>query len=338
MSRERSDNMVTIQEVAKEAKVSVATVSRYLNNPEIVATKTRERVEASIKKLNYAPSMLGRNLRKLESKLLIVLIPGISNPFYTEIIDGIEDTAIEQGYNILLCQTDSDPKREETYFNLIKNQLAAGIITMDPTVDREKISGLARQFPLVQCSEYDESGEISFVSIDNKAAAYEGTKYLIEQGHTKIGMVNSDEKFLYARERQAGFSKAMAEAGIEVEEKWIYAADNLEFDSGRYALRTLKEQGELPTAVFAVSDILAIGFMNEAQQQGLKIPESISVLGFDNVSFAKMFNPRLTTIGQPMYEMGEQAATMLINKINGEAVESTILDHKLIVRESTRRK
>lgn len=330
--------MVTIQEVAKEANVSVATVSRYLNNPEIVATKTRARVEASIEKLNYAPSMLGRNLRKLESKLLIVLIPGISNPFYTEIIDGIEDTAIEQGYNILLCQTDSDPEREEAYFNLIKNQLAAGIITMDPTVDREKISHIASQFPLVQCSEYDEAGEISFVSIDNKAAAYEGTKHLIEQGHTKIGMVNSEDKFLYARERQAGFLQAMSEADIKVEEQWLYTADNLEFDSGRYALRTLLEQDDLPTAIFAVSDILAIGLMNEAQQNGLKIPESISVIGFDNVAFAKMFNPRLTTIAQPMYEMGEMAARMLINKINGDKVESAFLDHELIVRESTRKR
>src|SRR5699024_5800937 len=151
--------------------------------------------------------------------------------------------------------------------------------------------------------------------------------------HTKIGMVNSEDKFLYARERQAGFLQAMSEADIKVEEKWLYTADNLEFDSGRYALRTLLEQDDLPTAIFAVSDILTIDLMNEAKQNVLKIPESISVIGFDNVAFAKMFNPRLITIAQPMYEMGEMAAKMLINKINGDKVESTILDHELIVRE-----
>lgn len=330
--------MVTIQEVAKEARVSVATVSRYLNNPEIVATKTRARVEASIKKLNYEPSMLGRNLRKLESKLLIVLIPGISNPFYTEIIDGIEDTAIEQGYNILLCQTDSDPKREDEYFNLIKNQLAAGIITMDPTVNREKILDISNRFPLIQCSEYDEAGLISYVSIDNKEAAYQGVKYLIEQGHQKIGLINSDEKFLYARERKAGYLKAMSESNLPIDTQWLYTAENLEFDSGRYAMRAMLELNEMPSAIFVVADILAIGLMNEAQKMGINIPDDLSVLGFDNVSFSKMFNPRLSTIGQPMYEMGVKAASMLIDKIQGKAIESTILNHELVVRESTRKK
>ena len=330
--------MATIQEVAKEANVSVATVSRYLNNPEVVASKTRIRVEASIKKLNYEPSLLGRNLRKLESKLLIVLIPGISNPFYTEIIDGIEDTAIEQGYNILLCQTDSDPEREETYFNLMKNKLAAGMITMDPTVDRDKITNIASRFPLVQCSEYDETGIVSYVSIDNKAAAYEAVKHLIDQGHRKIGMVNSDEKFLYARERKAGFVQAMNEAGIEAEEKWIYTTKNLEFDSGRNAMWHYLRQDELPTAIFSVSDILAVGLMNEAQKHNIKVPHDMSVIGFDNIAFANMFNPRLTTIGQPMYEMGQIAAKMLIDKINEKDVASSTLKHELIVRESTRKK
>lgn len=330
--------MVTIQEVAKEADVSVATVSRYLNNPEVVASKTRMRVEASIKKLNYEPSLLGRNLRKLESKLLIVLIPGISNPFYTEIIDGIEDTAIEQGYNILLCQTDSDPEREETYFNLMKNKLAAGMITMDPTVNRDKITHIASRFPLVQCSEYDETGIVSYVSIDNKAAAYEAVKHLIDQGHSKIGMVNSDEKFLYARERKAGFVQAMEEAGIKLEKKWIYTTKNLEFDSGRNAMWHYLRQDELPTAIFSVSDILAVGLMNEAQKHNIKVPHDMSVIGFDNIAFANMFNPPLTTIGQPMYEMGQIAAKMLIDKINEKDVASSTLNHELIVRESTREK
>src|SRR5690625_7509095 len=127
--------MATIQEVEQKAKVSVATVSRYLNNPDIVAQTTALRVEKAIKDLNYEPSILGRNLRKSESKLWIVLMPSISNPFYTDIINGIDDTAIEQGYNILLCQTDSNPKREAIYFNLIEIQLADVIISMDPTVN-----------------------------------------------------------------------------------------------------------------------------------------------------------------------------------------------------------
>jgi len=329
--------MVTIQEVAKSAKVSVATVSRYLNNPAIVAAKTRKRVEQSIRELNYEPSVLGRNLRKSESKLLIVLIPGISNPFYTEIIDGIEDTAIEVGYNILLCQTDSSPDREGAYFNLVKNQLAAGIISMDPTVDRQTINEIASEYPLVQCSEYDENGVISYVSIDNEAAAYEGVKYLIESGHTEIGMINSVEKFLYARERKRGYIKAMKEAGLDVREDWIYTAQNLEFESGRSVMQKVLNKNYLPSAFFSVSDILAIGMMNEAVNQGLGVPEDISFIGFDNIVFSKMSNPRLTTIAQPMYEMGERAARMLIDKIDGIEVESVFLDHEIVVRESTKK-
>src|SRR5699024_429108 len=186
--------------------------------------------------------------------------------------------------------------------------------------------------------EYDETGIVSYVSIDNKAAAYEAVKHLIDQGHRKIGMVNSDEKFLYARERKAGFVQAMNEAGIEAEEKWIYTTKNLEFDSGRNAMWHYLRQDELPTAIFSVSDILAVGLMNEAQKHNIKVPHDMSVIGFDNIAFANMFNPRLTTIGQPMYEMGQIAAKMLIDKINEKDVASSTLKHELIVRESTRKK
>lgn len=327
--------MVTIQEVAEAAKVSVATVSRYLNNPDIVAKETKLRVEAAIRELNYEPSILGRNLRKSESKLLIVLIPGISNTFYTEIINGIENTAIGKGYNILLCQTDSNPQREAIYFNLIKNQLADGIITMDPAVDRKNLTEIAKKYPLVQCSEYDENGVISYVTINNELAAYHAVKHLIKIGHKKIAIINSNEKFLYARERKQGYERALSESGISVHTDWMYTTENLEFESGRQAMKNLLNQKARPTAVFAVSDILAIGAIKEINASGLNVPEDIAVIGFDNISFSNMTNPRLTTIAQPMYQMGSLSAQMLINKISGKKTESIILDHELVIREST---
>jgi alanine racemase len=327
--------MATIQEVAQLAKVSVATVSRFINNPDIVAKATRIRVEAAIEELNYEPSILGRNLRKSESKLLIVLMPGISNTFYTEIINGIEDTAIEQGYNILLCQTDSNPKREAIYFNLMKNQLADGIITMDPTVDRKNLAEIAKEYPLVQCSEYDEEGIISYVTINNELAAYDAVRHLIKIGHEKIGLINSNEKFLYSRERKQGYERALSESGLSINADWMYTSENLEFDSGRQAMRYLLSQKERPTAVFAVSDILAIGALKEINVSGLRVPEDVAVIGFDKISFSNMTTPRLTTIAQPMYRMGCLSETMLINKICGKKVESMVLDHELVIREST---
>ena len=335
MTEERSEDMATIQEVAQKAKVSVATVSRYLNNPDIVAKATRLRVEEAIQDLNYEPSILGRNLRKSESKLLIVLIPSISNPFYTEIINGIEDTAIEQGYNILLCQTDSNPKREAIYFNLIKNQLADGIITMDPAVDRRNLTEISSAYPLVQCSEYDEEGIISYVTIDNELAAYHAVKHLIKIGHQKIAMINSNEKFLYARERKQGYERALKESGLSIYPEWVYTTENLEFDSGRQAMKKLLNRDIRPTAVFTVSDILAIGALKEINATGLHVPEDIAVIGFDKINFSNMTYPTLTTIAQPMYQMGSMSAQMLINKISGKRTDSIILDHELVIREST---
>lgn len=327
--------MATIQEVAKRAGVSAATVSRVLNNRDSVTKKTRMRVDQAISELNYEPSVLGRNLRNSESRLLLVLIPSISNPFYTEIINGIEDTAIGEGYNILLCETDSNPKREAIYFNMVRNRLADGIILMDPTVNRKNLYDLSSKHPIVQCSEIDEAGTISYVTIDNELAAYQAVKHLIKIGKKKVALINSDEKFLYARERRRGYERAMSEFDLPIEPKWIRSVEQLGFESGQQAMRSLLNEADMPNAVFAVSDVLAIGALKEINSTGLEVPNDIAIIGFDKISFSNMTHPTLTTIAQPMYRMGCISATMIIDKIRGKEVESLILDHELIIREST---
>lgn len=327
--------MANIHDVARKAQVSVATVSRVLNKSSAVSFTTKIKVEQAITELNYEPSTLGRNLRKLESRLLLVMIPSISNPFYTDVIKGIEDTAINLDYNILLCQTNSNPKRESIYFNLIKNHLADGIISMDPTVNKKNLMDLAENHPIIQCSEYDIDGSIAYTTINNELAAYHAIRYLIKIGHTKIALLNSDEKFLYARERRQGYERALREFGIELDQSWMYNAESLGFEGGQQAMRQLLTHSNRPTAVFAVSDILAIGALNEIHASGLHIPKDIALVGFDNISFSTMTHPTLTTISQPMFKMGCMAANMIINKIQGKKVESIILDHDLVIREST---
>ncbi|KAA0965557.1 LacI family transcriptional regulator [Sporosarcina sp. ANT_H38] len=327
--------MPTIQEVAEQAGVSVATVSRVINNPIIVTEKTRLKVQNIITKLNYEPSVLGRNLRTSESRLLLALIPSISNPFYTEIINGIEDIAIEHGYNILLCATDSNPNREDIYFNLLKSKLADGIISMDPTVNKAKLLELASKYPVVQCSEYDEDGSISYVTINNELAAYHAVRHLIKIGHKKIALINSHKKYLYARERRQGFEKALNEFDLPINTDWIYNTESLGFEQGQLAMRHLLTVTERPTAVFAVSDILAIGALKEINTKGLHVPNDIALIGFDKISFSNMTHPTLTTISQPGYKMGSTSATMLIDKIKGKEVKSVVLDHELVIREST---
>jgi len=327
--------MANIQEVAQKAGVSVATVSRVLNNNATVSPQTRFRVETSIKELNYEPSMLGRNLRNSESRLLLVLIPSISNPFYTEIINGIENTALDNNYNILLCETDSNPERENIYFNMIKNKLADGIISMDPAVNMQKLNDLAKNYPIIQCSEYEEGGFIPYVTINNELAAYHAVKHLIKLGNKKIALINSDEKFLYASQRRNGYEKALKEFNLPINKEWIYNTKQLNFENGVQAMRMLLQLNEKPSAIFAVSDTLAIGALKEINVRGLNVPDDIAIIGFDNISFSNMTNPTLTTIAQPMYKMGCTAADMLINSIKGDKVESILLDHELITRQTT---
>ncbi|GAA0468088.1 LacI family DNA-binding transcriptional regulator [Alkalibacillus silvisoli] len=327
--------MANIHEVAKQAGVSSATVSRVLNEAPTVTEKTRQKVEQAIKQLNYEPSMLGRNLRNSESRLLLVLIPNFSNPYYTEIINGIEDYSVEHGYNILLCETDSNPKRENTFFNMVKNKLADGIISMDPTVNMSKLQDLALDHAIVMCSEYDEYERIPYVAIDNEAAAYKVMKHLIRLGHDQIALINSDEKFLYARQRRKGYERALEEFGLPLRNELIYNTQNLDFQEGAQAIRKFSQLERNPTAAFAVSDTLAIGALKEVNVRGLKVPEDFALVGFDNISFSNMTNPTLTTVAQPMYQMGTTAASMLIKQLQGQEVDSIMMDHELIIREST---
>lgn len=327
--------MATIRDIAKKACVSVATVSRVLNNKDNVAEKTKKKVELAIQELNYQPSILGRNLRTSKSRLMLVLLPSISNPFYSEIIKGIQDTGIINDYNILLCETDSKPERENIYLNMLKNKLADGMISMDPTINLDKLNELAKTHPIIFCSEYELDGVIPYVSIDSEMAAYEAVKHLISTGNKKIALINSDERFLYARLRKAGYERALREFDLPIRDEWIYHTKDLNFESGEQGMRKLLKLEDQPAAVFAVSDTLAIGAMKVLDEHHDQDINPIAIIGFDNISFSKMTNPTLSTIEQPMYKMGVCAAEMLMKRMEGEEVESIILDHKLIIRTST---
>lgn len=325
--------LVRIKEVAEKAGVSVATVSRVLNQHSSVSEKTRRKIEEAINELNYRPSLLGRNLRTKESRLLLVIIPDISNPFYTEIINGIEETALKKGYNILLCNTDSNLEREEMYFDLMKNRVADGAILMDQTIPTEKIAALASEYPIVQCSEYTEDERITYVSISNEAASYQAVKHLLQIGKKKIAFINSDEQFLYARERRAGYERALTEYNIPINSDLMRNTGGVSFEHGKQAMNSLLKHR--PDAVFAVSDVLAIGALKEININSFSVPDDIAIIGFDKIDFSNMTNPPLTTISQPMYKMGATSAELLINKIRGEEVENMILEHELVIREST---
>jgi len=326
----------TIQDVAKAAGVSVATVSRVINNSHAVTQSTREAVMSAIKMLNYQPNLLGRNLRRTETRRLLVLLPNIGNPFYARIVKGIEDVAHKNGYNVMLCNTDSDAERERMYLELLKSRLADGVIFMAPVLGKEGLTEIGHNFPVVQCCEYTEGAQVSHVSIDNYAAAYKVTRHLISAGHQRIGMISCRGAVVSIMQRESGFKKALEDSGISFSEELVKYGD-YSFNSGLRAANQFVSMKERPTAIFAISDIMAIGALRSIRENNLKVPEDIAVAGFDNINFASMCYPTLTTISQPKYDMGCISMELLLQQIRGELKEpkDILLEYEIIIREST---
>ncbi len=330
--------MATIQEVAKEAGVSVATVSRVINESPKVSPKTRDAVLAAIKKLNYEPNLLGRNLRLMQTRMVLVLLPTISNPFYAPIVKGIEDIAHKNGFNVMLCNTNSDVARERVYIDLLKNRLADGVIFFAPTIEDDKLSEIAATFPVVQCCEYKKEARASHVAINNEAAAYTAVRHLISIGHRKIGLISCKNSFISTAEREEGFKRALIEQNIIVDPTMIKYG-NYGFSSGLRAMKHYLSSDNIPTAVFCISDSMAIGAIKAIREKGLRVPSDIAVVGFDDITFAHMFSPSLTTIAQPKYDLGCVSMELLLKQMSGEFdnPQSIYLKHELIVRESTLR-
>jgi LacI family transcriptional regulator, repressor for deo operon, udp, cdd, tsx, nupC, and nupG len=331
--------MSTIQDVAKEAKVSVATVSRVLNNSPLVLPDTKQSVLAAISTLNYQPNLLGRNLRRTETKMILVLLPTIANPFYSRLVKGMEDAAHACGYNIMLCNTDSDKNREEVYLELLKKRLADGVIFMAPEIELKELDKTSFISPTVQCCEYREGSKVSHVSIDNLRAAKDAVVHLIKCGYSRIGHISCKNNFVSTIQRKNGYKNALEEAGIPFDPE-LTAYGDYGFNSGYKAANRLLSLDKRPEAIFAISDIMAIGAIKAIREKGLTIPADISVMGFDDISFASMYDPPLSTVSQPKYELGKTAVELLMRQLdkNNNGPEDIILPHKLIIRGSTMRK
>lgn len=328
--------MSTINDVAKRAGVSVATVSRVINGNSRVSPETAEKVKRAISELNYRPNLLGRALRKTKSERILVILPNIANPFYAEIVKGIEDVASKKGYTIMLCNTDSELEREKKYIKMLKSRLADGAILMASEMTSDELTGLAHEVPIVQCCEYKVGLPITHVSIDNELAAYKAVNHLISLGHRKIAFIGAKNQFLSSALRKEGYMRALSEAGIEYDPLYCAYGD-YSYKSGFRAMKQLLALTPRPTAVFCVSDMMAIGAIRSAMEENLRVPEDLAVCGFDNIYFASMFKPSLTTISQPMYDLGCTAMEILLNIIEGKETETMhyIMEHELIIREST---
>lgn len=328
---------ISIDDVAEQAGVSVATVSRVLNGHSNVRAETRERVLAAIDQSGYRVNELARNLRTAESRLLLTMVPNFGNPFYAEIVRGIDSVARQHGYFMLLCDTGADLGRERSYFDMLRRRRADGAICLDPAAAQQALSEEMTTLPWVACCEFDADVGVPYVGIDNYRAAGDAVLHLLSRGHRRIAFINSGDGYLYAQQRERGYMDAMHNAGLVPDPRWRMDLNSLDYEAGASAAAMLMAQPDAPTAIFAISDTLAIGVINGLRSVGKRVPHDVAVVGFDDISLAAQIDPPLTTISQPMRELGETAAQLLLKRLanRGATVPGVLLPHRLVVRGST---
>lgn len=326
--------MVAVADVARLAGVSTATVSRVLNAHPSVREDTRRRVESAMQALNYRVTVAARSLRTAQTRMVLALVPDFANAYYAEIVRGLGACAREHDYELLLCDTGSSEARERAVAQMLTRHMYDGVVSMDPYTTQRMVAQEVRSLPWVACSEFVPDDEIPHVSIDHRLAAKDAMLYLLHQGHRRIALINSDERYLYARQRRDGYRDALREAGLEERAEYIQIVGGIDHPLGELAARRLLALEEPPTAVFAVADTLAVGAIKAASASGRQVPSDLAVVGFDDVPLASIFEPPLTTIAQPRRELGEQAMRLLLRRMNGEMPESLTLPHTLVVRRS----
>ncbi len=339
VSGKRNHLMPTIKDVARVAGCSTATVSRALANPEKVSDTTRERVALAIAEVGYAPNVAARNLRRAESKTIVALLPDISNPFFSEIINGMEEVAHLAGYQVLIGDCEHDPARAEAYFELLPTNQADGILLLTAEVPMVLVRQADGQssFPLVMACEFFADIDLPTVAIDNHQAACHAIDYLISLGHRRIATLSGPAANPICKERVRGYHDTLAAHGLVAEARIVEG--DFGFRSGYQQGLALLEPGRTrPTAIFCHSDEMAIGVLKAARQLGLAVPGQLSVVGFDNIGFSEYCEPELTTISQPRNEIGQQAMRLLLGLMRGEpVVRRQTLSTQLIVRKSTGR-
>jgi LacI family transcriptional regulator, repressor for deo operon, udp, cdd, tsx, nupC, and nupG len=330
-----------IREVAKRAGVSTATVSRVLSRPDVVSPDTRVRVLKAVERLGYEPNSVAKNLRTLKSRKLLVTVPDISNPFFALILQGIEDTAQKNGYAVLLGDTQHDELREERYALMLKQKEADGLIFLGhrlPKVAATVVQEMSpRCAPIVNGCEFSASLGVPSVHIDNAKAASVAMEHLYELGHETIGVVTGPLVSPLSRDRLEGALAAARRHGREQDVMVMHG--DFSIRSGAEAAAGLLALPDRPSAVFCFNDEMAMGVIATARQKGLRVPDDLSVVGFDDIRFAQCVDPPLTTIAQPMREIGEGTVRLLLEILNGGQIApvSVTLPHTLQVRASTAR-
>ncbi|MNM39035.1 Catabolite control protein A [compost metagenome] len=335
----RSEGMkATIKDVASLAGVSISTVSRVLNNPEMVVPDKRQRVLEVIRELNYSPNALARGLIHKRTGTLGVLIPDISNLFYSAVLRGMEDAAHRSDYNLIICNTDTNASRRSSILKVLYEKQIDGVVWTSEPLSRDSYDMFAAlDFPVVLAATHCPEYAVPSVKVDDEQAAYDATSYLTLRGHTRIGMISgppSDPISGYPR--ILGFLRALRDHGICTDESVCVEYGKYHFEDSYEAMKRLYAKYPDMTAVFASSDERALAAISYLHENGIRVPDDISIIGFDGTRMAGMSFPRLTTVAQPLYDIGYFAVEKLLKVINGEIVEElrTCVPHQIVERNS----
>ncbi|GMQ48548.1 substrate-binding domain-containing protein [Vibrio sp. 10N] len=332
--------MATMKDIARLAGVSTSTVSHVINKTRFVSEEISERVNSAAKELNYAPSALARSLKMNRTRTIGMLVTTSTNPFFGEVVKGVERSCYHQNYNLILCNTEGDTERMKASIDTLLQKRVDGLILMCSTLEGEKLD-IFDQYPSIPVVVMDwgpmhfESDKIQ----DNSfLGGYLATKYLIESGHTEIGCITGPLNRHQALMRYQGYKKALAEHQIAINPEWIIESD-FECDGGAKSLEALINRGTLPTSLFICNDMMAMGAMNTAHSKGIQVPNDLSIIGYDDIHIAKYMTPSLTTVHQPKYRLGKAAVETLLAKIDKTNLPADVvqLEPSLVVRDSVKR-
>ncbi len=327
---------ITIKDVARAANVSVATVSRVLNNKNNVSEEAVQAVNRAVEELGYSPNFLGRDLRKSETKRILALIASTEQSFYNDVLRGMQDAAYGQGYDILIATTRNSPEHEMHLLGMLFSRAVDGAVLLAPRLDGKTIGDLAKRYKLAICLERLDISDVLCVTIDNERAGYDATKYLIGKGRRRIGLITTEVRSQSSVDREHGYARALKDSGIPLDPTLIYYGD-YEAETGAKGCEHLMNLPNRPDAIFSISDTLSIGAMTYAVQHGITVGKDVLFFGFDNIAYSHMFIPRLSTVEQPCYLQGKTVLEKLISNIKSEEQDRStyMLPHSLILREST---
>ncbi len=337
MEQNAPPGRATMKDVAEKAGVSTATVSRALASPDKVSASARMKVMQAISELGYSPDLLPRHQRRNDSQTLLILVPDICDPFFHEIIRGIEVTAARQGYLVLIGDCAHQNMQEVGFLDRILTRQIEGLLLLGSQVPQlQELVHQDQLPPLVIANEFSADLEYPTVHIDNLTSAFNAVNYLLNTGLRRIACITGPENISHCSYRRQGYIQALQRHNIDINPRYLTQGD-FSFNSGAEALIRLMKLPDPPEAIFCHNDRMALGVLHQASLMGIRVPQQLSVIGFDDIDAAKYSSPPLTTIAQPRFDIGCEAATLLMEIIRGERINggSRLLDARLQVRQST---